>query len=254
MATIREKLAAGKTVYGPFWKIDTPGAVEVAGYCGLDFAIFDMEHAPHSMSTVENLVRAAQLSGLGSVVRTPDGSENAISKALDTGAEVVLVPHVTTAEEARQVAEASHFYPLGHRGMDIFARAARYGAIPKNEYLSKENEHIMVAIQVEGMDAVSNLEEILAIPGIDIVFIGPYDLSHTMGIPGEVRHPKLLETMEGIVRSIREAGKIPATHVDDVEGAAYWKSRGARFISISVDLRILNSAFAELVSELRNLG
>lgn len=251
MLSFKDKLKSGKNVFGPFWKTSSGALVEVLGNAGFDFLIIDMEHGPHSVESVETLVRAANISGVTPIVRVPENTESAILRPLDRGASGVLVPHVSSGDEARKAILASRFHPIGERGMDIYARSAGYGKIPKEEYLTKANQETVVAIQIEGLEGVRSLEDILKVKGIDVVFIGPYDLSQSMGFPGEVDRPELISEMERMVKLVRAAGMAVGTYVDDPETAKKWTSLGIQFISILVDVVIFHRGCRDLMKELR---
>ena len=251
MNIFKNKLQKGNILYGPFWKINSQALVEVAAYSGWDFAIFDMEHGPHSPQTIEDLVRTANGFNLNSIIRVPQNEENAIVKALDTGADCVLVPHVSLPEEAFSVVRAGKFHPLGQRGMDVYARAAKYGHIPKSKYIEKANNKTVLGIQIEGKEGVNNLTEILKIGGIDLIFIGPYDLSESMGVPGETTNPKVISQIKKIVKEIKCVGKYMGIYVDSIDEAHLWAKLGVQFISFSVDTRIFYQASYNLVMQLK---
>lgn len=250
-SSLKQKLSRGEVVFGPFWKTRDQALIEAAASAGFDFVILDLEHASHAFSDIESLVRVAELAGIGAVVRTPDHRESDIVKALDSGAQGILVPHVSTRAEAQQVVAAAKFQPLGERGMDVYARSARYGVIPKSEYLQEANNSTVVAIQIEGQEGVANVKEIVAVPGIDVVFFGPYDLSQSMGIPGQVDHPDLVAKLKELVDITRSARKAAGIYVDDSATALRWAQLGIQFISISVDVRLFYQACRQLVAALR---
>jgi len=249
--TFKDRLQKGDILYGPFWKINSQALVEVAAYSGWDFAIFDMEHATYHPEAVENLVRAAENGGLGSVIRVANNDENAIVKAVDTGANCILVPHTSSKKEAISVVNAGKFYPIGQRGMDVYARSAKYGYIQKDIYLKKANKKTTVAIQVEGLEGVKSLPEIVKVEGLDLIFIGPYDLSESMGIPGQTSHPKVINKVEELVKQIKKAGKFVGIYVDTVEEAHHWADLGVQFISFLVDIQIFYQASCTLVNQLK---
>jgi 4-hydroxy-2-oxoheptanedioate aldolase len=245
----KKKLLEGKAVFGPFMKASDPAMVEVAGYAGFDFVILDMEHAPFTYKNLEDLVRAAELSGTMPIIRAQSSNEIFISKALDLGAKAVQVPHVTNAAEAEACIAAAKFHPLGHRGTDPFVRASNYSAIPKDRYFSEANE-TMVILQLEGKEAIKNLDEIMKVKGIDILFIGPYDLSQSLGVPGQVDHPSVTRQMKTIVNRAREKGMVVGTFTDTLESARMWMDAGIQYISYAVDMAIFMSACKELLKQL----
>lgn len=244
----KNRLEEGKAVFGPFMKTYDPGFVEAAGFAGMDFAILDMEHGPVSIQSMQNNIRAAQVAGILPVVRVPAITEEAIGKALDIGAAAVEIPQICTADEARKAVEIAKFYPQGERGMCRFVRAAHYSAMPKETYFEAANETLVIA-QLEGKEAIENLNEILRVEGIDIVFIGPYDLSQSLGLPGQVTHPKVVETMKTIVKSARKKGITVGTFTDSYEIMEMWMKAGVQYISYSVDMGIFHDACVQLTKQ-----
>jgi len=248
---IKEKLKGGGFVVGPFMKSRDPAMVEIVGLAGFDFAILDMEHSALSIESMEDLIRMAGMRGIDSIVRVPEISESAISGPLDAGASGVLVPHVDTKEQAEEVVFLSKFSPLGERGMDVFARAADYSHLPKEIYLEEANRRTLLILQIEGKKGVENLDDILLVKGLDTIFVGPYDLSQSLGVPGEIDHPKVTEKIKEVVGKVRKAGLSLGIYVDDVETAKRWINLGVQFIALLVDVVIFFQACRSLVAPLK---
>jgi len=230
-----------------------PAMVEIVGLAGFDFAILDMEHSALSIESVEDLIRMAEVRGIDSIVRVPEISESAISRPLDAGASGILVPHVDTKKQAEEVVFLSKFSPTGERGMDVYARAADYSCLPKEIFLKEANAGTLVIIQIEGKKGVENLDEISEVDGLDTIFVGPYDLSQSLGVPGQIDHPKVREKIREVVGKVRKAGRSLGIYVDDVETAKRWIDLGAQFIALLVDLVIFSQACRSLIGRLKNL-
>jgi len=137
---------------------------------------------------------------------------------------------------------------VGERGMDVYARAAQYSHMPKREYLLKANQPLL-ALQIEGAEGLRNLDDILAVTGSDVVFIGPYDLSQSLGHPGEIDHPEVIGTIERIVKAVRESGRHAGIYADDTAAARKWIALGVQFIALSVDTAIYYQACKKLVAD-----
>jgi len=238
-------------VIGPFMKISDPAMVEIAGFAGFDFVILDMEHGPNSLQQMQNLIRAAEVSGVKAVIRTRDRIPESISQALDIGAQAVQIPQVTTAEEAHTVVQSAKFFPLGNRGVCRFVRAAGYSSVDRKEYFAKANATTQVIIQIEGVLGIKNFDSILEVPGIDILFIGPYDLSQSMGLPGEIDHPEVVAVMKEFVRKANKAGKYIGIFTDTLANAKLWKEAGVHYLSYSVDVGLYFSICEHIVKEIR---
>ncbi len=248
----KKKLKEGAAVFGPFMKTSDPSFVEIAGYTGFDFVVLDMEHGPVYYETIHNLVRGAEVSGTLPIIRTPDSSEIFISKALDSGALGVQIPHVTNAAEAKSCISAAKFHPDGMRGACGYVRAAEYTSIPVDQYFRKANEALVI-LQLEGKEAIDNLDEILDVKGFDILFIGPYDLSQSLGIPGQVDDPMVTELMESIVARAGEKGVVTGTFTNTPDRARKWKSTGVQYLSYSVDVGLFSDLCRELLQQLKSL-
>lgn len=247
---VKEKLHDGGKVMGPFVKICDPAAVEIAGLAGFDFVIIDAEHGPISIESAQNLVRAAECVGITPIIRIVENRPSRVLRALDIGAGGVEVPHISSREAAQRLVGASKFAPEGDRGVCRFVRAARYSSRERQEYFRGANEETILIAHLEGVEAIENLDEILAVEGLDILFIGPYDLSQSMGVSGQVDHPRVVEKMEEVVKRSRDARRFVGTFVDDVRTAERWMDAGVQYISFSVDTGILHNAYAGIVQAL----
>jgi len=245
----RRKLEGGP-VYGVFCKTVDPAFVEILGYAGFDYVIIDLEHGPVTIEGAQNLIRAATVAGTLPIVRTPENVPGAIGAALDIGAAGVQVPQVGTREEAAAVVHHARFAPRGMRGVCRFVRAADYSSLERSRYFGESNEALVIC-QLEGAAAVSNLDEILDVEGLDVLFLGPYDLSQSLGVPGQVDHPRVLETMSSVVERCRSRSVAVGTFVDTPEAAYRWRQAGVRYISCSVDVGVFTQACTQLVTALR---
>ena len=234
VARFREALDSDRGALGPFMITGDPAFVEAAGYAGYDFVLLDMEHGPGTFENLQNLIRAANVAGVCPVVRVPRGTDIWIDRALDVGAGAVLVPQIDTAEQARAVVAAAKFSPVGSRGTCRFVRAAAYGAVPGNEYFA-EAQNTVVIIQAEGKKAVENLDEILDVPGIDVIFVGPYDLSSSLGHVGEIDHPEVIACIQQIIEKASAKGVKLGCFADSVEGARKWRDLGVKFMGYACD-------------------
>ncbi len=240
----------GECVYGPFMKTEDSMFVEAAGIAGFDFAILDMEHGPVSLEHQQSNVRGALVRDLVPIIRVKDSNENTIGSALDIGALGVQVPQVTTAEQAKEVVRNAKFYPYGMRGVCRFVRAAEYSSMDKKEYF-EASKNLIIIIQLEGVEAVKNIDEIIEVEGVDILFVGPYDLSQSLGIPGEVDSPVVIEQMKIIVEKAKAKGKIVGTFVDDMRLLRLWRDVGVQYLSYNVDVGIFMDACKDILSKCR---
>lgn len=248
---LKSLLKNGGVAYGTFTRFGSGAAVEILGYAGFDFVVIDMEHGPFGYETALELARAARSVGMSSVVRVPENRPAYIMRALDIGADGVQVPQVESGEAARMAAGAAHYHPEGYRGVCRFTRAAQYSSISAEEHFRTSNQEVLTVVHIEGKEAAREAEAIATTPGVDVVFIGPYDLSQSMGLPGQVNHPDVVAAIDSIIKTCRRHGVVIGTFADTVETAAYWVERGAQYITLLTDVGILTQSCQELVKSLK---
>lgn len=248
---LKRKLKRGEAVLGPFVNCAYPAFIEICGLAGFDFAVIDMEHAPLDTLAAEDLCRAADCVGLAPVVRVRKNDAPQIQRALDIGSAGVQVPQIETKEDAEAAVRGAKYSPLGSRGLSFNTRAGLYTAAG-TQITDQLNEESLVVIHVEGRRGVENLEEILTVPHIDVIFLGPYDLSQSLGIPGQVRDPRVMELMQSAVRRIRSAGIAAGTFADSPEIAKQWIDAGVQYIGLGVDVAIFLRACEALVKAVRS--
>jgi len=247
---MRDKIARGGAVRGVFVVTGTPANVEILGYAGFDFVVLDTEHAPNDIGEVEHLVRAAEVGGVTPVVRVSKNDPVLILRALDAGACGVLVPQVNSAAEAERAVQAAKYAPLGSRGVAGMVRAARYGFFPLNDYVPAANRRTLVIIQVEDKRAVENLDEILTVEGVDGVFVGPTDLSQSLGLTGQFDHPEVSRLLESVIKRIAGSDKFAGMFCAGAKDAKRWQDLGARMLAIGSDTLLLGQAARGLIREL----
>ena len=231
-------------------KTGDPMFVEAASLGGFDFVILDTEHGPVSIENQQNNIRAAEARGAVPIIRLKDSGENTIGKALDIGAYGIQVPQINSAADAEKIVKFAKFYPYGMRGVCRFVRAADYSAMDRYEYF-ENSKNILIILQLEGVKAIENLDEILEVEGVDILFIGPYDLSQSLGIPGQVNNPLVVEEMKKIVERARKKNKVIGTFVDTPEDLIMWRNLGVKYLSYSVDVGIFLDACRDLSNKFK---
>ncbi|HEY9848986.1 MAG TPA: aldolase/citrate lyase family protein [Leptolyngbyaceae cyanobacterium] len=247
---LKRKLKQGEVVIGPFINCAYPAFIEICGLAGFDFAVIDMEHGPLHTLAAEDLCRAADCVGLAPVVRVRKNDPPQIQRALDIGSAGVQVPQIETKEDAEAVVRNSKYSPLGSRGLSFNTRAGLYTSAG-TQITDKLNEESLVIVHVEGTRGVENIEEIVSVPHIDVIFLGPYDLSQSLGIPGQVRDSRVSDLMQKCVTSIRNAGKAAGTFADNPEIAKQWIDLGVQYVGLGVDVAIFLRACEALVKAVR---
>ena len=230
-----------------------PAIAEIMSRAGFDWLAVDMEHSVITIREAEELIRVIDLAGVPPLVRLTSNSPDQIKRVMDAGSHGVIVPMVNSHMEAQRAVEAVKYPPRGKRGVGL-ARAQGYGTMFQ-EYLKWQEENSIVIVQVEHIDAVNNLEAILSVKGVDGYIIGPYDLTGSMGIPGQFEHPDFLAAMER-VRTV--AGKMKVTggiHVIEPEPEQLKQriNEGYRFIAYSLDIRMLDVACRKGLDHIKEL-
>ena len=233
--TTKAKLKAGETVFGCFVRYPDASLIEVQGYLGWDFLVFDGEHGTLEPRDCEHLVRAAELRGVTPMVRVTTNFAPVILRFLDTGAQGLHVPWVNTADDAEKAVRAVKYFPRGNRGL-AGVRAADFAQVGNfGDYISQANAETLVVLQIESIEAVENLPQILAVDSVDVIFIGPADLSHSLGVPGQMDHPQVKATLERIIDLVLPSGKALGMMVGSAEAARTWRLRGARYLTVTLD-------------------
>ena len=223
---------------------------ELLATAGFDWLLLDAEHGPNDIRTLLAQLQAVQAYPSHPIVRVPVGDVALIKRVLDIGAQTVLVPMVDTAEQAQQLVRATRYAPEGVRGMgSALARSSRWQAYP--QYVHEANQQICLLVQAETVEAMAHLDAIAATPGVDGVFIGPADLSASMGHPGNPGHPDVQAAIhDGITRILR-AGKAPGILATTESQARQWLAAGALFVAVGVDTMLLASAAQNLLARFR---
>ena len=250
MYEFKQKLKNGGVI-GCFSKTSDPGFIEIMGYAGMDYVIIDLEHGPNSIESVQNLIRAAQLSGILPIVRTKEDCPPVIGEALDIGAGGIQVPQIESKETAQEIFKKARFFPNGERGVCRFVRAADYSSKDRFKYF-READDTLIILQIEGQKGIDSIDEILEVQGIDIIFIGPYDLSQSLGIPGDIDNPLVEEKMLEIVNKCKEKNVVVGTFADTIENMLKWKNLGVKYISYSVDTGIFYDAVSNIVKKIKS--
>ena len=249
---MKEALQDGKVVFGPFLKFTDPAIVEIIGFAGFDFAIIDAEHGPISMENAQNMIRAAESVNLTPIIRVGNNDEALILRAMDIGAQGIEIPQINSKADAVRAVKSVKYSPQGERGVCRYVRAAKYSSMDKFKYFESANKETMIIAHIEGVEGIKNLDEILLVPGIDVVFIGPYDLSQSLGVPGEVNHPLVKEKMKEVVLKCKKNKVAIGTFADDIKTAKSWVSLGVQYMAFSVDVGILYEVSRGIVRQLKN--
>lgn len=231
---LRARLGAGQRVYGLLNSIPAPLLVEMIGYAGYDFVILDLEHVGLNPQTLEDMIRAAECSGITPLVRVPGVSPETILRVLDAGAQGIVVPRVQDAAQARCAVQASRYHPLGQRGISG-GRTTGFGSIGLQDYMVQANREIMVVAMIEDVAGVENIDAILAVPGIDMILEGAIDLSQSLGVPGQAQHPEVQAAIHRVAAACMVHG-VPFCAIPRAAGQhEVWCEAGVRAFLLGDD-------------------
>ena len=251
---IKEKMYSGDVCLGTWLFLPSPDIVEIVGLAGLDFVVIDMEHSPITYENVSSMIVAAENGGIAPYVRISELSASHILRTLDTGAHGIQIPHVETTDDARNIIQYSKYYPLGQRGMAPSTRAGKYTLRTDKKLLNKANDETLIVVTLESESSlnINNVAEMTEIEGVDVIYIGPYDLSQAMGLPGQVEHPDVLSNMERVFSFINKSGKIGGSFANTPQRARRLKDLGVNYLTCETDGTLLRSAFMELTKQIIN--
>jgi 2-dehydro-3-deoxyglucarate aldolase/4-hydroxy-2-oxoheptanedioate aldolase len=245
---LRQRLLDKEFCLGTIVSIPSPETAELLALCGFDWLFIDMEHGAFDVVSLQNILRAVA-GRAPCLVRVPALDETWIKKSLDSGADGIIVPHICSAAEAEQAVGYCKYPPVGSRSVGL-ARAQGYGTAFAS-YLSQANAEISVILQIEHIDAVSRIEEIVRVKGIDCLFIGPYDLSASMGISGRVQDQRVVEAISTVHRCASAANIPMGIFVTTVDEAPAYIEAGYTMIAVGVDLMILSRAAQRIIATLK---
>lgn len=243
---LKDRLRAGENVLGCWTALGSPAAVELLGFAGFDYLVLDQEHGLGDLGTLTAQLQAMSATPATAVVRVPWNDHVVLKRVLDAGAEGMMIPSIETAEEAAAAVAACRYPPRGRRGAaSSSARASQYGMAA--DYVATCAENLLIVLQIESAKGVTNIDSILEVPGIDVMFIGPHDLSGTVGQLGNLKHPEVAGLIATAEQRIR-AAEIPMGTVPHPD--ATWRDmfeRGYQFVNAGSDVsRLRDGSLADV--------
>ena len=249
---VKKALAEGKVQIGcGSWQFRSPELPRILKAAGFDWTFLDTEHGNFDLETVQDNCRVSSLVGLCSVVRVADLQYHLVARALDCGADGIVFPRVESPELLERAVSWTKFPPQGIRGFGLNISSVNYENMSLAQIASHMNENVMVVLQIETVRAVEMREELLAVQGVDVVMVGPADLSISLGVPGEFQHPKLVDTVEAIKETCVRRGVAPGIHTRNITLARFWKERGMRFIGCGNETAMLLEKASEIAGALK---
>jgi 2-keto-3-deoxy-L-rhamnonate aldolase RhmA len=222
--------------FGQLRSAEIPRLLAAAGF---DWAFIDTEHGNFDLETVNDVCRVSRLAGLSPIVRVADLQYSLVARALDCGAQGIIFPRMEDPRLLETALSWTKFPPAGVRGYGLMASQTDYETHPFSDVIDHVNQNTLTVLQIESGKAVEAREEILSVPGIDAVMIGPADLSISLGVPGDFQNPKMIEAMEAIRDTCARRGIAPGTQTRSVPQAKFWKERGMKFLGCGSDIGFL---------------
>jgi 2-keto-3-deoxy-L-rhamnonate aldolase RhmA len=248
---VKQRAAAGDVQVG-VWihTLGHPALPQILATAGFDFVYVDMEHSAFSLETVAQLCAGALYAGLAPFVRPPAREHHLISRPLDNGAMGIVMPHVDTADDARAAVRAIRFPPLGDRGSQPPSVVTDFRHVDATEYRAAANAETMLMVQIESREAVRNIEEILAVDGVDGAVVGRGDLAAELGVSAR-DHPEVIAAVETLIAACERQEKVPGLLVQQVDEARAWVAKGVRMIAYASETIILRNAAQEAIAAIR---
>jgi len=238
---LRARILAGETLFGTFLNLGSVQAAEVCGRAGLDWVLVDLEHGSGTEADLLPQLAAIASTSATALVRVEEGTRLRIGRVLDLGADGVMIPQVSTAAAARDIASWLRFPPAGKRGVALFTRGLQYGA-GGHDSVDTRNDLVVGIVQIESRQGVDAAAEMAGIDGVDVLFVGPADLSHALGVRGQVDHPDFEAAIRAVADAARAHGKAAGIMLWKAEEAARYAALGYTFFSLSTDGAMLSAA------------
>ncbi|MDK2811407.1 MAG: hypothetical protein PWR27_2116, partial [Petroclostridium sp.] len=247
------RLKKGESIIGTMVTVfDNPDIVKMLKVCGFDLFIVDSEHGYMDYSKVAGLFGIARAIGIAGLVRIPEVKREVVLKYMEMGADGILLPNTETVEQARALVEYAKYYPMGNRGVSLLRAHTSYEKIPSAvEYMKKANEETILMVQIESPKGVENVGKILDIEGIDAAFIGPNDLSQSMGIMGQTDNPMFIEAVDKVITAAKERNKFSGIHMMSAAALEPWINKGMTLNLWANDVVMLMNAAREGLSQLK---
>lgn len=235
MNNLKKKLLSGNIVYGTWSSMSSPSLINAIGFSGLDFCVLDLEHGMSSFETIENMVRAAETTNLSPVIRTSNGDKQHILRCLETGIKNILIPNISKIEQAEEIIDYCRYQPEGTRGISPYTRCHEFDDTKLEESTKKINDEMLVGILVEGVEGLNNLPDIAMLKGLDLIYLGLFDVCQSLGLPGQIDHPKVRDKLNDYNEIIMKNNKFSGCMSNTYENAVLLKKIGYQFIAYMND-------------------
>lgn len=249
----KSKLRDGSLVVGTMLiEIRQPSVMQLLAQAGFDFVIIDSEHGPFAVESIADLSRMARAHGLTPIVRVPDLTYKDITQALDGGAQGIMTPRITGPDQVERVVQIMKYPPMGIRGSVVGRGHTDFKAGPVSDMMRDANNQTMLVIQIETKEALTNLNDILSVEGVDVALVGPNDLSIALGIPGQFDSPVFREALETTIAACKKHNVVPGIHMNELPRAIEWAKQGMRLVSMGSEAGMILRSGRETTSSIRS--
>jgi len=250
MKPIRSRVLNGETLFGCFLNLGSSVTAEIVGQAGFDWVVIDLEHGSGSESDIVHQLQSLEHTSAAAVVRVESHERQRFHRVLDLGAHGIMVPRIDSAAQAQAAVAALNYPPIGVRGVARMNRANGFGGLV-SAYSDYAKDSLLGVVQIESPQSLENVDAIAAVPGVDVLFVGPADLSQSLGVPCQFDNPLLLDTICQVTEQIRSFGKAVGIHAPTIELAREFSGMGIQYITTSFDIRFLLAGAKDCIHKLR---
>jgi 4-hydroxy-2-oxoheptanedioate aldolase len=248
---LKEKLNNNKLTLGTWNIINSTMVIDVIASCGIDFIVIDAEHGSINYETAQTMVSVCESYNVTPIMRVGEINESLILRALDIGVHGIQIPNVETREDAKKIIEYSKYPPIGIRGFTPYSKAGLYDVNNGKKMTKIANENTLIILNIEGQSAFENLEEIVQLEGVDVIFIGLFDLSKSLGIPGEVENPIVMQKLDEAIDIVHKYGKKIGSIASNIEMLKRLKSKKIDYLTYSVDTGMIKESYTSVIESFR---
>jgi 2-keto-3-deoxy-L-rhamnonate aldolase RhmA len=250
MKNLKQRIYAGETVHGSWINLGSHVSAEIMAYAGFDWLLIDMEHGAVDFAIMYQQLQVLENSEASIVVRTDEPSRSKVQKILDAGAAGIMFPQFRNGQEAEQAVNSMYYPPRGGRGMAKMVRAMRFG-LHADAYIGNLEKNLVSIIQIETLDAIKNIDAIASTSGVDVLFVGPNDLSLALGIFGQLQHKLYQDAIRTVADAARKHGKVPGVLLQDVNEYEMYAQLGYRFLGCGADATFVSKGARDMVNQLK---
>lgn len=247
--SLKKRLENGGMVIGTWCEIPSPEVINILAKSGLDFVIIDMEHGSMDFNLAAKMVMAADADGCAPLIRVPRNDESDILRALEIAPQGIIVPHIESVEDRAKAINYIKFPPVGKRSLNPYTRAGGYRSDIR--FTSLENKKTLSALIIEGTNGIKDIEDIIKDDNVDVVYIGTYDISATLGIPGDTKNPRVIETVKKLVKTIRKSGKVAGCLFHNSKELSFFTKIGMQFLCYKVDTSVIFDEFNRIKNSVK---